>query len=96
MSEIITDVEAYRLLLRQLGEAQTENERLQSCLYAQEAVPPLYEEIRKLRAEIEQLRALLDAVRICFKNRDQSEREAALYTEIRRALSGKDFKVLDK
>jgi hypothetical protein len=30
MSDIITDVEAYRLLLRQLGEAQAELERLRA------------------------------------------------------------------
>jgi len=32
--------------------------------------------------EIERLRALLDAARICLKNRDQSEYEAKVYAAI--------------
>ncbi len=50
--------------LRQEGwpDAADEIERLQSCLYAQEAVPPLYDKIKQQAAEIEQLRALLHEV----------------------------------
>jgi hypothetical protein len=45
-------------------------------------------EVERLRAEVERLRALLDAARICFKNRDQSEREAAVYAAICHTLQG--------
>jgi hypothetical protein len=50
----------------------------------------LEDNLEEALEEIKQLRALLDAARICFKNRDQSEREAALYIEICRALEGKE------
>lgn len=42
-----------------------------------------------MRAEVERLRAILAAVRICFKNRDQSEWEAKLYAEICRTLEAR-------
>lgn len=41
-------------------------------------------------AKVDRLEALLDAARICFKNRDQSEREAAVYNAIRVALGQED------
>jgi hypothetical protein len=41
-------------------------------------------------ARIERLTALLDAARICLKNRDRSEREASVYDAIRIALADEE------
>jgi len=44
-------------------------------------------EIERLRAEREELLAALNLARICLKNRDQSEREAAAYAAICAAIA---------
>jgi hypothetical protein len=49
----------------------------------------LEDNLEEALEKIKQLQALLDAARICFKNRDQSEREAAVYAKICRILEEK-------
>jgi hypothetical protein len=66
MTDIITDVEAYRLLLRQLGEAQDEIERLRAALQSlmnQPTMSPLEmtpDQRKELWATHEKARAALE------------------------------------